>query len=71
MHNIGSSGVEDCVSQLSSLRAAGEGRDEGEMVRQAELEQLRRQLHQLQTSAEVHTHTPHIDTHMCKHAHMC
>ena len=42
--------------QVSNLRANVEGKAGDETVRNLELEQLRRQLHQLQTSSEVHVH---------------
>ena len=50
-------------AQVSGLRANVEGKAGDETVRNLELEQLRRQLHQLQTSSEVHctcTCTVHV-----------
>ena len=41
------------VVQLSRVRAEGESRGGEESVRQLEVDQLRRQLHQLQANAEV------------------
>ena len=41
------------IIQLSNLRAKGETKTGDDNLRQLELQQLRRQLHQLQISSEV------------------